>query len=300
MIALARNRLLNILLADDGSLDIHSAVQLLADLPQDGACKITALRAFTLFEGSEYSNVDAEAEKTKNLLKSHNLHFHSELVLGQPSETIIAYATKHSPDLIVIGARSTGLFRGLLGSVATDVIHSGQWPVLIVRQPYNGLKRVLLVTDGSPASHFTGEYLGAFPLPQQTSLEVMHVIPQVRTPYMVEPVGMVLPMLSSEDEARMRQENETQGNEILERTCHELSLHGLNAEKILRTGNVAEQILTYTKGNKVDLVVCGSRGAGNITGWLLGSVSRELVQHLTCSLMVVHNPYKSDENIKTT
>ncbi len=44
MIAPAKNRLLNILLADDGSLNARAAVQFLVDLPHDKESMVTALR----------------------------------------------------------------------------------------------------------------------------------------------------------------------------------------------------------------------------------------------------------------
>jgi len=293
MIAPIKNRLLNVLLADDGALDAHSAIQLLNDLPHVRECEITALRVFTPLEGSEFSNVEAEVEKTKDLLKSGNFNFHSEVIMGYPSETIIEYTSQHSPDLIVMGVKEKGLLGDLLGSVAANVVHSGKWPVLIVRHPYNGLKRVLLVTDGSSTSHFTYEYLGAFSLPPQTRLEVMHVIPSVRTVFMVEPAGLVLPTLTPEDEARLNRENEIQGDEILERACYELGMQGMEAKRVLRTGDSVEQILNYIETNQIDMLVCGSRGIGNLTGWLLGSVSRELVLRAPCSVLVVRSPDKN-------
>jgi nucleotide-binding universal stress UspA family protein len=290
MIAPIKNRLFNILLADDGSLQVHAAIQLLAELPHTSEYQISALRVFTSQETSEYNSIEAETEKTNNLLKSRHFHFKSEIVLGYPAETILAYATEHSPDLIVMGAKGKSMLTNLLGSVATDVVHAGKWPVLIVRQPFKGIKKVLLTTDGSHASHFTCDYLSDFPLPPDVSVEVMHVMPVINPTYLVEPSGLVFPTLLPEDEARIKQENEIIGREALERACYELSLRGHNAKKVLRTGNYVDQILDYAQTNSIDLLVCGSRGIGNLTGWLLGSVSRELVLRAPCSVMVVSNP----------
>jgi nucleotide-binding universal stress UspA family protein len=289
MIAPAKNRLLNILLADDGSLNARPAAQLLADLPHDRECLITALRVFTPIEGAEYSTVEAEAEKTKNLLKSRHLHFRSELVLGYPSDKIIEYAGEHNPDLIVMGAKGAGLLGGLLGSVAANVVHSGRWPVLIVRQPYRGLKRVLLVTDGSPASQYTCGFLGSFALPADASVEVLHVLPPIRTEYIVEPYGVSMITISPEDEARIRRDEETSGKMLLDSVRELLAEHGVSASTILLSGDPLTEIVKHAREQECDLIVCGSRGAGNLTGWLLGSVSRELVQRAPCSVLVVRS-----------
>ena len=289
MNAPAKNRLLNILLADDGSLNARPAVQLLADLPHDRECLITALRVFTPLEGAEYAAVEAEAEKTKNLLKSRHLHFHSELVLGYPSDKIIEYAGEHNPDLIVMGAKGAGLLDGLLGSVAANVVHSGRWPVLIVRQPYRGLKRVLLVTDGSPASQHTCDFLGSFQLPEDANVEVMHVLLPIRTVYVVEPYGVSTITISPEDEARIRHDEELKGKMLLDSVRESLAEHGVSAGTVLLRGDPVTEIVKYAREQECDLIVCGSRGAGNLTGWLLGSVSRELVQHAPCSVLVVRS-----------
>ncbi len=289
MIAPAKSHLLNILLADDGSPNIRPAVQLLADLPHERDCTITALRVFTPLEGSEYGRVEADAEKIKNMLKSRHLHFQSKLVQGYPSDLIIQYAQENSPDLVVLGSKTSGRLGGLIGNVASNVVHSGRWPVLIVRGPYNGLKRVLLVTDGSPASQHTCEYIGDFPLPAETTLEILHVVVPVRTTYPVEPAGLSMPILSAQDEARLNQENLLQGQIFLEKAKSNLNFP-FETKLTLLLGDTIEQILAHIKEKDIDLLVCGSRGAGNLTGWLLGSISRELVRQATCSVLVVRTP----------
>jgi len=295
MLAPAKNRLLNILLADDGSLNARSAAQLLSDLPHDNECLITAVRVFTPLEGAEYAAVEAEAEKTKNLLKSRHLHFRMELVLGYPSEKIIEYANEHHPDLIVMGAKGAGLLNGLLGSVAANVVHSGRGPVLIVRPPYRGLKRVLLVTDGSPSSQHTCDFLGSLQLPVNASVEVMHVLQPIRTTYIVEPYGVSAITISSDDEARIHRDEELSGKMLLDSVRESLAEHGISASTVFRWGDPVTEIIQYAREQQCDLIVCGSRGAGNLTGWLLGSISRELVQRAPCSVLVVRSIPKSDQ-----
>lgn len=293
MIAPAKNRLLNILLADDGSLNARAAAHLLADLPHDSECLVTALRVFTPIEGAEYASVEAEAEKEKNLLKSRHLHFHMEMILGYPSEKIIEYANGHNPDLIVMGAKGTNLLGGLLGSVVANVVHSGRWPVLIVRPPYRGLKRILLVTDGSSSSQHTVDFLGSLQLPEKASVEVLYVLQPIRTTYVVEPYGVSAITLSTEDEFRVRHDEELNGKIMLDSVKDALAEHGLPASTVLLWGDPLTEIVRYAREQECDLIVCGSRGAGNLTGWLLGSVSRELVQRAPCSVLVVRSIPKS-------
>jgi nucleotide-binding universal stress UspA family protein len=289
MITTQKHRLLNILLADDGSENMRPVIQLVADLPHERETIITSLRVFTPMEGSEFSRVEAETERTKNLLKSRHLHFRSELVQGNPSEMIIKYAERNSPDVIVMGGKAAGRLGGLLGNVAGNVVHSGHWPVLIVRGPFTGIKRILLVTDGSPASQYTCEFLGTFPLPVEAEIEIMHVVIPVRSSYPVEPAGLTLPIISADEEASINHENELRGQEFLKQARKELDRPD-NVKLTLKIGDPIEQILGYIKTENIDLLVCGSRGTGNLSGWLMGSISRELVQQARCSVLVVRTP----------
>jgi nucleotide-binding universal stress UspA family protein len=289
MLAPSKTRLLNILLADDGSLNARVATQLLADLPHDKECRITALRVFTPLQGAEYAEVEASVEKTRNYLRSHHLHAHSETSLGYPAEKIIEFAEAHPPDLIVMGAKGHGLLGGLPGSVVTNVVHAGRWPVLIVREPYRGLKRVLLMTDGSPASQQTCDFLGAFPLPARTNVEVVHVLPPIHTAYVAEPYGVAVIPISPEEETRLRQSEELQAKVMLDLVRDLLAEHGLQAGTVLLRGDPVAEIVKYAREQQCDLIVCGSRGAGNLTSWLLGSVSRELVNQAPCSVLVVRS-----------
>lgn len=56
---------------------------------------------------------------------------------GNPHDDILAYATEHDIDLIVIGTHGrTGVKRALLGSVAENVVRHAEIPVLTVhREP---------------------------------------------------------------------------------------------------------------------------------------------------------------------
>ncbi len=289
MVATVNNRLLNILLADDGSDNMGPAIQLLANLPHTNDCVITSLRVLTPTEGSEYNRVESEAKKTENLLKNRHLQYQSKVVQGHPSDMLMSYAEETNPDLIVMGGNSVGKMDGLLGNVANHIVHTGHWPVLIVRNPFKSLKKVLLVTDGSSASNYTCEYLSAFPLPSDTAIEIMHVVSPIRVTYPVEPAGLTLPTISEEEELRLNQLNIRRGHEFLDKA--KIIINKPNTtDVILKVGEPLDQILKHIQTEKIDMLVCGSRGTGNLTGWLMGSISRELVIKAMCPVLIVRTP----------
>jgi len=285
MVLSEKIRLFNILLADDGTDNMRAAIQFLAELPHEKDCAVNALRVFTPTEGSEFSRIEAETQHTRNYLKSRHFHYRSELIQGNPSEIIIQHAESSKPDLVVLGSKATGKFAGLLGNVASDVVHSGKWPVLIAREPYTGLKKVLLVTDGSDASHITAQFLESFPMIPTTTVEILHVVQPVQVTYPIEPAGMAIATLSPEEEERMNQENIAEGEKILT-TTHALLPSLPNVRTHLLVGDPVEQIVHFIKQEQIDLLVCGSRGIGNFAGWLLGSISRDLVRLAPCSVLV--------------
>ena len=55
----------------------------------------------------------------------------------------------------------------------------------------------------------------------------------------------------------------------------------------LLEGPEAEAILSVAETQKADLIVMGTRGRGSLEGLLFGSVSRKVVHHAPCSVLVV-------------
>ncbi len=283
-----RERLLNILLADDGSLNAYTAVKLLADLPHPKECHITALRVFTPMQASEYDMVKKGMERTSNLLKSRHFHFHTETRMGYPVEKIIKYASKNQPDLIVMGARGTsGGILSMPGSVAMSVVRDGRWPVLMVRETSQGLRNILLVSDGSPCSRVAGDFLGAFPLPVEARVEVLNVVEPYRPAYYVDPMGVAIPTIDDEDAKRIKENQQANAEALVKGVVADLLSHGIHAGgTILQQDDTGQAIVNYASENHMDLIVCGSRGLGAISSLLLGSVSEHVIKYAHCSVLV--------------
>jgi len=58
------------------------------------------------------------------------------------------------------------------------------------------------------------------------------------------------------------------------------------SEKLCQ-GVPADEIIQEAYQGLYDLIVIGSRGMGEVKGWLIGSVSRRVVRHAHCPVMVV-------------
>jgi len=70
----------------------------------------------------------------KERLTKIGITVRSEVEVGSPAESVIAYAKENNVDLIAMSTHGrSGIGRWLLGSVADKVIHAADRPVLMVR-----------------------------------------------------------------------------------------------------------------------------------------------------------------------
>lgn len=294
---MAPNRL-NILLADDGSQHARSAVELLRSIPLKTDTRIFVLRVFSPGQVSYLPVFEKALLHTRTQLEEKGFKVNADLLLGSAAETLIEMAQAKKAGLIVVGAKGLRSTIGiLLGGVAQQVVEYACCPVLVVRAPFQGIRRILLVTDGSPYSQGAARYLGKFPLPGNVDIRVMHVLPPVQQPIMMEPYFggwqtsyAVLP--GEVDDQVLLARQEKQGRALLTRTSNLLARHGLESASVLSRGDAATEIIDYVKSNHIDLIVAGSRGLSQLKSLWMGSVSRKLVHYSACSVLVVKSPLK--------
>lgn len=288
---------LKILMADDSSQHAQSAVELIRGLSLPPGSRVMVLRVFTPGQISGLPEFESSLEKTKQEFLKAGINAETDLILGSPAEKIIETAETKKSDLIVLGAKGLRATLGiLLGGVAQQVVEYAHGPVLVVRAPYQGLRRILLVTDGSAASQSAARYLGKFPFPEKADVRVMHVIPPLQPPLTMEPyvggwqtIYVPLPVV---DQTALQKKQEHKGQAILSRTCGLLQRHGISSTPVLSQGDAATEIIEYVKSNEIDLIVAGSRGLSEFQGWWMGSVSRKLLHYSDCSVLIVKGPKK--------
>jgi len=288
---------LNILMADDGSQHAQSAVDLIRGLSLPLKSRVMVLRVFTPGQISGIPEFESSLEKTKHQFLNAGMEVAADLILGSPAEKIIEVAKNKKSDLIVMGAKGLRATLGiLLGGVAQQVVEYASCPVLVVRAPYKGIRRILLVTDGSPNSQYAARYLGKFPLPKKVDVRVAHVMSPLPVPLSMEPhlggwhtIYMPLPLAG---ETAYQKKRERTAQSLLTRTCDLLKPSGISSTPVLLHGDAATEIIDYVKSNEIDLIVAGSRGLSEFQGWWVGSVSRKLVHYSNCSVLIVKGPRK--------
>ena len=78
---------------------------------------------------------------------------------------------------------------------------------------------------------------------------------------------------------------EDTGRDVLEHALREPACADVRINSHLVSGNPTRALLERAEG--AGLVVVGTRGLGRVTSMLLGSVSRQLLHHAPCPVVVI-------------
>ena len=200
---------------------------------------------------------------------------------GDPVKQILSETQEGRYDLTVIGAlQGGGLTQQLLGSVAQKVVRRIGTSVVVVRNIGASLERVLICTGGTDVAVPVIETGGWLARAAHAQVTLLHVTCPAAGMYTgLDAIEETLSQLLQTDTPTAR--HLRHGAEILER-------HQVAVELRLRQGIAADEILRETREGDYDLVVIGASGAaGRLREWLLGNVTRQIVEHSPCSVLVV-------------
>ena len=224
---------------------------------------------------TEIARMEAHAKKTKreatHAIKS--LHLNGRLVIERgPVAATIVKAARRGIQLVAVGSRGLdALDRFMLGSVSTHAIHHVACSVLVVREEPRAIRQVVLAIDGSPASKKAVQFMLRSMRPGEDAADqepitvtVTHVMPFLKYPELRETAKV-----------------------MVEDCADKLTRAGYLVDQLPKLGNPADEILNIAQERKADIIVTGAKGLGAIGRFLLGSVSTRVVQHATCSVLVV-------------
>lgn len=180
-------------------------------------------------------------------------------------------------DLLVLGARGKGGFEGLLlGSVSERVAQLAVRPVAVVRALAPVREGPVIVgIDGSERSFNALRWAAAESRSRDADLDVVHAW-RLSPMMTATPVMSVFPDLSALEE---------DGRAILDRALADPALAGTRVHGHLAHDLPAHALLRRATG--AGLLVAGTRGLGRVAGTLLGSVSRQLLHHAPCPVVVI-------------
>ena len=145
--------------------------------------------------------------------------------------------------------------------------------------------KVLAAYDGSYESKQALTYAAELSSEGGGKLTVITVVPPVNSPFFPNVFDISSKASEFSDVTRMRGRYEASLNMTVEDLRGRFP--GLEVEPVLGEGNPGKVIVEEAERRGVDLLVVGSRGLGGVTGWVLGSTSRYVVENCTKPVLVV-------------
>jgi nucleotide-binding universal stress UspA family protein len=208
------------------------------------------------------------------------------VVQGQPARALAAEAASIGADLIIVGNRGRGgVASALLGSVSADTIDEATVAVLVARSATLG--RILAADDGSDAAAHAIDSIRRWPLFKDAAVDVVSVCPPDDPFWSHIRVGDAGAPI--DDPLRASPERR-QHFEIANQTARRLQASGHPAEGIVEQGQPAERIVRAASQQHDDLIVMGTHRYSGLERVLQGSVSRSVLTHAKCSVLVVQPP----------
>jgi nucleotide-binding universal stress UspA family protein len=291
---------MKIMVGIDGSSEARAGVRFIASLPlssEDEVLLASVAERPVMVGAWGYIDTDlnrnaraeawkAAAEHSGRLVEHAQDEFRglpcrvSGLVLeGHPIEALGRAVRAHAADLLVVGPQGRGRLESILmGSVTQSLLHAMPTSILVARDPVSVPQRVLLATDGSPASLAAAAFLATFPLPADAAIEIVTVLATGSGSSTSGGVASPRDLGEVEEHAAAA---------AIDPVLKVLDAAGRTGRPSVRKGDPKREILAATREAEAHLLVTGARGLGGFSGLVLGSVSRALAKAAPCSVLVV-------------
>lgn len=299
---------MHIFFATDGSASARFAQTQILAMPWRPPVHVTVMTAvyvppppFTSFVASAQQVFDAaavalrrEAEvraedvlaKARSSLEASVPGVATRMHAGAPGATIVEMARACRADLVAVGSRGLGPYKGfLLGSVSDHVANHARSTVLLAKTPPKRTGRYLLALDDSLYSVAILRWMGGLDLPEGARVHLVKVFRSVKE----------FPDPDREDWACPCERSAPAmfapwrgAPEVLEAMCEE----GLDRKVIrvtveVRFGQEIPEILASVREFDPELLVMGAKGRSSTAASPLGNVARSLVDHAPCSVIIV-------------
>ncbi|MBC7110578.1 MAG: hypothetical protein PWR13_262 [Archaeoglobi archaeon] len=137
--------------------------------------------------------------------------------------------------------------------------------------------KILLPVDGSECSKKAA--LHAFSIARSYGGEI----------FAVHVIDIEEEFLTGTYYEELLQKLKERGQKILEEIERMAEEHGIKVQKIIKTGNEAEEILEAAEEVKADLIVMGSHGKSALAKFLIGSVSERVIRHSKIPVLTVRS-----------
>ena len=153
-------------------------------------------------------------------------------------------------------------------------------------------KKILVAFDGSEPSRNALDHAVTIANRWKSELTVLSVVPRVMMPVFPDEGFGAAPITAAQDMSDYQEKMRNIYNKSLKEAEDDINeaFPDLKVNLKLLEGKPSSIIVEEAEKEDVDLIVIGSRGLGGITGWILGSTSRRVVESCTKPILVVKSP----------
>jgi len=199
-------------------------------------------------------------------------------VIGPGSPSRVLLNLSGAAAMVVVGARGTGGFPGLLlGSVSAQVAVHAHCPVAIVHAIGTGATDVVVGVDGSEESQRALELGLAEARRTGGSLVALHA-------YQLPPTAASYGLDWGTDTVSFHWMAERTLDEALGDVAERNP--EVKIERRVAHGPVARVLLAESEDAAA--LVVGARGLGGIAGFIAGSISQQVMRHARCPILIAH------------
>jgi nucleotide-binding universal stress UspA family protein len=270
---------MKLLICTDGSAQAENAVRFGGMIAGKSQAEVTIL-AITEKSGEEDAIFES-LRRAQQILKEHGVNAEVITKAGEPIEEIVKRTDENSYDLVVIGAVRKGT-RGpfLMSAKAYKIIKAVAPPVLVVIGDRETIKRILICSGGEKYIDRAVQFSGAIARAAGASVTLFHV--------MAEPPAVYTDLIKMEEDVNLLLHSSSGLGENLRREKESLEGMGVTAEVRLRHGLVISEVFKEIRRGDYDLVVTGSSPeSGNLRSYIMGNITREIVNRAECPVLVV-------------
>lgn len=199
---------------------------------------------------------------------------------GSAIESILEQSEKEKYDLILMGSHGKKGIQKWLGSVSQEIINSSKISDYIAKKE-NNKKKVLFTTDGTECSlSVIGEIISDIEL----SDKEIHICMVNEDPNLLFLEGT----LDTNWLLDIQKQQYIYASNAIESIKKIIESRGIEVnQSTILTGIPAQEIINYAKNNEIDLIILGSRNKSKMDRFLMGSVSKRILENVVSDIWLV-------------
>jgi nucleotide-binding universal stress UspA family protein len=273
------------LICSDGSESAERAVKLGSSIA--AACRAEVTLLGIMEAQAESEKIIGALRRAQQLLQDKQIEATLVTKSGDPIREIVKSTEESHYDLVVIGAarkEAHGLF--WVSSKTYKIIKSVTPPVLAVMENTSQIRKILICTGGKKYIDNAIKLTGQIARGMGASVTLFNVMPEPPILY------SRLRRMALNVDAVLNSRSELGRNLLEEKQT--LEAMGVPTEVHLRQGGVITEIFHEIHSGTYDLVVTGSSlSRGTLHTYVLGNITREIVNRTSCAVLVVRSGIKS-------